>query len=600
MRLILTLILSILTTLSFAQQTDEQLGTQYFANKEYDKAAAIYEQLITKNPSSTYIYDNLLTCYIYLNQFDNAEKLAKKQQRRFSENYFYKVDVGYVYSKSGKPEKALKVYDELIKSMTGTDRQTTELANAFNKRNEHEYAKQVYLKGRKLNNNPYLYAINLAQLYSRNRDTKNVIEEYLNAISGNENLLDEVEEYLQLYLNEGADFDYLKLAVLRREKESKSSVYTEMLIWLYVQRKDYVNALVQAKALDKRFNEQGRRLIELAGLAMTNEKFQDARAIYNEVITQGKDKPLYLTARIGSLEAASRLAFSGATLSKEELFKLKGDYESFLKEEGRYEFTASVMRDLARLLVYQLHNDSEGIKLFNELLEMPRLNNRFKGECKLELGDIMVQKNEVWEAVLLYGQTDKEFLEDPLGQEAKFRNARLSYYIGEFDWARAQLDVLKTATSQLIANDALELSLLIQENAADSNDEPLLMFARADLLAFQHRGDEANKVLDSITRLYPRHSLDDDILYKRATIAIQSNQSEKSIELLNQLLKEYGTGVLGDNALFMMADITENKLGKKEEAKILFERFIQEYPGSFFLPEARKRFRELRGDNQGL
>ena len=581
----------------FAQQTDEQLATQYFGNGEYAKAADIYERLNSKNPSSMYFYDNLLQSYLNLKQFDDAEKLTKKQQRRFSENAFYKVDMYYVLKKSGNVEKANKYLDELFKPFKGTEGQTTELSNAFQKRNENDLAIQVYLKARKINNSNGMYAIQLAQLYAQKRDTKLVVDEYLNAIQNNPELIDDVEEYLQLYLQSNQDYDVLKLAVLKKEKEnSESGVFSDMLIWLYVQRKDFDNAFIQAKAMDKRNKEDGRRVYELGNMAMLNGNYTATLNIYQYIMQLGKDKPFYLASQVGSLEAKNKKILSSPTISQADLLSLENDYNVFLNQEGRNDFTASTMRDLARFEAYQLHQFDKSIALFKELIDMPRLNYRLKAECKLELGDIYVLKNEVWDAILLYGQVDKDFLEDPLGQEAKFRNARLSYYIGEFEWARAQLDVLKTATSQLIANDALELSLMIQDNTQDSIEEPLLLFAKADLNYFQNKMDVATQLLDSINLLFPKHTLDDDILFKRAQIAEKAGAYDKSISYLDQLVKEYGSGVLGDNALFMMADIIENKLHDKQRALKLYEQFIEQYPGSFYSTEVRRRFRSLRGD----
>jgi tetratricopeptide (TPR) repeat protein len=227
---------------------------------------------------------------------------------------------------------------------------------------------------------------------------------------------------------------------------------------------------------------------------------------------------------------------------------------------------------------------------------MPRLDNRFKSECKLDLGDIYVLKGEVWEAMLLYGQVDKEFLEDPLGQEAKFRNAKLSYYLGEFDWARAQLDVLKTATTQLIANNAIELSLQIQDNTIDSNEEPMRWFARADLFYFQNRLADALVVLDSINLVYPKHELADDVVFKRAEIAIKQKNYTLAAQLFEQVYNEHGSGILGDNALYTLAQLNESKLNNLEQARKQYELFIEKYPGSFFLNDVRKSYRALRGD----
>jgi outer membrane protein assembly factor BamD (BamD/ComL family) len=314
------------------------------------------------------------------------------------------------------------------------------------------------------------------------------------------------------------------------------------------------------------------------------------------VAAQGKERPLYLNARIGMLDARNRKLLAGNDFTDADLKLLEKEYQDFLTEFGRTPFSAPVLRDLARLQAYHLNDYQSAIAALSELTGMQRLDPKFRAECKLELGDIYVLKGDEWEAMLLFGQVDKDYKEDPLGQEAKFRNARLSYYLGEFAWARAQLDVLKTATTQLIANNAIELSLIIQDNTVDSNEEPLRLFAKADLNYFQNRTDVALRILDSINLLYPRHSLDDDILFKRAQIAYKRKDYTSAINYLTQLLKENGTDILGDNALFMLAGIREKKLNDKAGAMALYEEFLERFPGSFFTTEARKRFRMLRGD----
>jgi hypothetical protein len=329
---------------------------------------------------------------------------------------------------------------------------------------------------------------------------------------------------VQLYLDKDTDYELLKQTLLKKSKDFPANeLYSEMLIWLYVQRKDFDNALVQTRAIDKRQRKQGQRILLLADLAVANQKYDAADKAYNEVLLLGNDKPFYINAKLGILHARNQKIFYSGNLTPLDLTALETEYNNFLKEFGRYPFTAQSIRELAHIQAYYLYKYPEAINNYNELINMARLDNRFKAECKLDLGDIYVLKGEEWEAMLLYGQVDKEFLEDPLGQEAKFRNAKLSYYLGEFEWARAQLDVLKTATTQLIANNAIELSLQIQDNTIDSNEEPMRWFARADLYLFQNRITDATRVLDSIEQIYPKHELTDDVTYKRAEIAIKSD-----------------------------------------------------------------------------
>lgn len=587
------------TFLSFSalgQGVEEQLASQYMSNKEYDKAADVYEKLLSKNPGSGYYYDNLLQCYFNLNQYSEAEKLTKKQQRRFSNNYYFKVDEGYVFQVEKLTPTAHAIWDKLLNDVNGDPQQAEFLASAFQKRKETKYAIFTFERARKKANSPALFCYQLARLYADERETLKMTSEYLTVLQANPMMLEDIQGLLQLYLVKNEDYEIVKAAILKKYKEQPENEYiSELLVWLYVQRKDFTSAFMQVKALDRRFKEEGQRVFQLANIAVQNDAYDDAALMYQYIIGLGKDKTNYMNARIGILNTQHKKAIRN-TVSIDVLKLLENDYLTFLTEFGRYYFTASVIRDLARLEAYYLNDYTKAISLFQELLEMPRLDNQFKANCKLELGDIYILKAEEWDAMLLFGQVDKDFKEDPLGQEAKFRNARLSYYMGEFEWARAQLDVLKTATTQLIANNALELSLLIQDNTIDSNEAPLLLFAKADLYYYQNKTNEALTLLDSLEKEFPRHSLADDILMKRAEISYKNKNYLQSANLLNQLLKEHGSDILGDNALFMLAQLTEEKLNDRAGALKLYEQFLDQYPGSFFIVEVRKRYRILRGD----
>ncbi len=583
--------------LLFGQQ-EEQLAAQYLSNKEYDKAADIYDRLYNKGNRSMYIYSNLLSCYFQLNKPEEAEQLVKKQQRKFEQNAYYKVDLGYVYEYFNKKDKAEKVYNEIVQRLINSQEVVSETANAFRKRDKIDYALLVYKKARKMSGTDWLYALEMAQLYADKRETDLMLEEYLAALKQDTRMIEDVQGFLQLYLDNDADYNKFKQVLLKKVREFPASeLYTEMLVWLYVQRKEFDAALLQVKAIDKRNKERGQRLIQLADLAYANASFDAAIKVYNEVVLLGNDLPYFITAKEGLIKTRAKKLFSIGKFEQADLLALEREYEMYLTEFGRYAFTASAIKELASLRAYYLNKNDAAINNLNELINMPRLDDKFKAECKLELADILILKGEVWDAMLLYGQVDKDYLEDPLGQEAKFRNAKLSYYLGEFEWARAQLDVLKTATTQLIANNAIELSLTIQDNTIDSNEEPLRWFARADLYYFRNRLTESLSTLDSITKAYPKHELIDDIIFKRAQIALKEKNYNQVKTLLEQLVKEHGSGILGDNALFMLADLHETKFSDKEAAKKYYEQFIETYPGSFYLTEVRKRFRALRGDS---
>ena len=255
------------------------------------------------------------------------------------------------------------------------------------------------------------------------------------------------------------------------------------------------------------------------------------------------------------------------------------------------------MRELALLEAYYIHDMTAAISILNEAINLPNLPRKVKNEIKLDLGDFYVLDGDVWEATLIYAQVDKEEKDSPLGEDARYRNARLSYYKGEFEWAQAQLGILKGATTELIANNALELSVFIQDNLGlDTTTATMQMFANAELLHLQNKDEAALIKLDSILYRYPGHALSDDVLFKKASIAFENRNYEVAVALLKNLLQSHGDDILADNATFMLGDIYENKFNNPEMAMEYYKKIITDYSGSVLMVEARKRFRILRGD----
>ncbi len=593
---ILLVLLLAFGNITFAQNKDEQLAAQFFSNAEYDKAADLYEKLLNKNINSFYFYDNLLQSLIKLKRLDDAESLCKKMFRKTNSPYF-SVDIGFIHTLNNKPDKATKQFDEVVKKLIPNQDKIQETANAFEKRNEIDYAIKTYTNGRKLLGYNAVFNNELAALYAKTKQMQLMIDEYLSSVEQNPVNSEEIQGLLQNNIQLPTDFELLKNSLIKKIKaNTQTDAFYEMLIWFYVQRKDFDNALIQAKAMDKRLKEEGRKMMDLGYLAISNEKYDAAIKLFNEVVLLGNNKAYYLAAKLGVLEASNKKLLSNANLSLLDLQNLEKTYLAFLTENGKTYYTAPSMRDLAKLYAFYLNDIDKAINCLNEILTLPGLETYFTAECKLELGDLYVIKGQQWDAMLLYGQVDKDFLEHPLGQEAKLRNARLSFYLGEFEWAKAQLDILKTATTQLIANNALELSLLIQDNTVDSNEDALKLFARADLSYQQNKFTEAFQTLDSIILLFPKHALTDDIAFKKGQIYAKQKKYEEAIKQYNIVINEYGSDILGDNALLNLALIYDKNLNNPAEAKKQYEKFIETYGSSIFINEVRKRYRQLRGD----
>ena len=582
-------------------QENEKLAFQYYSDKDYEKALELFHDLYDKQPTQHH-YTYYLYCLTALNKFNEAEKLIKSRIKDEPGSYKYQVDLGYVYLQSDKPEKATKSFDELIENMGPNKANINEIANAFLNRQLYDYAIKTYLKGRELLKHTENFNSELALVYEMSGNYNSMIEEYLDLLGQDPSQLDLVQNRFQNILNKDIDDkigDELRIALLKRsQRNPENRNYGEMLLWLSVQRKDFEFALVQAKSLDTRFNEGGMLVFSVANLSLSNKDYAVAIEAFNYLVKKGPSNSYYTGSLTGILKAKFQQITEGYNFKIKDLHSLKQEYISALDELGRNAKTVILMRDLAHLQAFYLNELDDSKKLLEEAINIPGVPEDVKAGIKLELGDIYLFVGEVWDASLLYSQVEKALKNDPIGQEAKFRNARLSYYIGEFGWAKAQLDVLKAATSKFIANDAMELSLLISDNIdPDSTYTGLKLYSHADLLIYRGQDSLAMVTLDSIKMLGLSHPLDDEVLYSKAGIYIRKKDYLKADSVLDKIVRDYKYDILADNALFKRAELQASVLNNKEKAMALYEQLIKDYSGSLFTTEARKRFRQLRGDN---
>ncbi len=576
------------------------MAAQYYHNKEYDKAIVYYEKLFQRQPLSPF-YTYYLSCMIELKDFKKAEKIVKRMIKTFPDSPSYQVDLGMVYRAGGDNGKAKGQFENCIKKLESNEEQIFGLAKAFIGIKEPDYAIETYLKGRKLMKGFYTFSFELAEVYGQKGDLVAMTNEYLDVLEVNEAYLQSVQNSLQLSFSKDADAkknEVFRTELLKRiQKNPDKTIYSELLIWMLLQQKEYDAAFTQAKALDKRKKEEGTRIMALAQVFITNESYDMAIKAYQYVISKGASGFYYVNARIDLLGAMYKKVTFMNNYSQPELDELEKNYQATITELGKSANTVGLLKNLAHLQAFYQHRIEPAVNLLEEAIELPGLSPGTQAECKLELGDILLMSGDIWEASLKFSQVEKSFKHDPLGQEAKFRNARISYYTGDFKWAQAQLDVLKGATSKLIANDAMDLSLLITDNSTlDTNTVPLLMFAQADLLAFQNKDAEAIAKLDSIETMFKGHSLLDDILFKKYQIAFRKGKYQEAAGFLQDLVAKYWFDVLGDDATFLLAELTETKLNNADKAKELYESVLTKFPGSLYVVEARKRYRRLRGD----
>jgi tetratricopeptide (TPR) repeat protein len=595
---ILTLFICLLISVAklYAQNTDLQLAQQFSANGEEQKALEIYAKLYKQN-NETY-FANYLNSLITLKKLDEAEAITKRIAKKHATDYQYDIALARVYREEGKMDKAESVYNDLLKNLPGDYNSIASLATQFYQSENADLAIKIFLQGRKNLHNEQAFTMELISLYRYKHEKTALINEYLNFLPINPGYINAAENTLSSVLEGAADYDQLKTELLKRiQQNPQQMIYAELLTWQYLQQKDFEQALNQALALSRRRNDDGSSIFELCQTLTANSAYDEAIRGYEYLITKGnKDQQMYVSAKV-ELINTKNLKITSGKYTQTDLLGLEKDYQDLLIEFGRTSSTAFAMQKLARLQAFKLHKLNDAQKLLEEIIKLPGLNSGMLASCKLDLGDVYVINNQPWEATLIYSQIEKSGVDVSITQDAKLRNAKLAYYTGDFTWAKGQLDVLKAATTQLIANDALNLSLLIKDNIAeDSTGAALKIYARADLWIFKEQPEQAVKTLDSIDKKFPNNSLADDILMAKARILIQQKDYAGAVPLLSSIAENHKFDLWADDAVFMLGDIYENYLQDKEKAKTYYQKIITDYPGSLYINEARKRFRILRGD----
>jgi len=580
--------------------TDEQLAAQYFQQGDFAKAVLYYERLYRQQPTD-YYYEQLLKSHLGANDTDSAQKLVKERMRRNGDDPRYPIDLGRVLELGGDAERAQKEYDRALKMLRGDQAGVRSVANAFIGYNKLDLALQAYERGQRLPQEGMSHHFEIANLHGMKGDTPRMVSAYMDLLTANEAYVQAVQNALSRHLDfdqADARTEVLRTELLRRiQRDPSRTIFQELLIWMLVQQKDLEAAFVQSKALDKRLDEGGARLMDLARIALANKEHGIAFRCYDYVIALGRNDANYFTARTGAVSARYAQLTEQPEPAAEALEDLDRRMASTIEEMGLNKGTLPLLRERAHLKAYYMERPQEGMALLEEALALPGLDAKTKGEVKLELGDIHLISGDIWEASLLYSQVDLDFKHDLLGHEARLRNAKVSFYTGDFLWAQAQLGVLKASTSKLIANDAMELSLRITDNlGVDSNAVPLSFFARAELLRVQHLYDRALLTIDSLDREFPQHSLGDDALYERYRIAMARHRYAEAAQHLEKVIELYPIDILVDNALLDLGRLYEERLQDPEKAKARYEKLLFEHTGSIFVPEARARYRKLRGD----
>ena len=570
---------------------NEQLALQYFDDGEFEKALTIFEENLQKQPSNYFFFQKIIECRQQLKQYDKAEEVILKRKEKYNQPILL-VELGYNYQLQKNEIEAKKQYDLALLEVEKQANHAYQVASSFEKKVLLDWAIKTYETAQKVNPNlNFDYQTALLQGQLGNLDL--MLEKLLDYGYKNQENTALVQNQLSRYLmddTEGTFADAIKKSLLLKTQKSQDVYWNQSLSWLFVQQKEYGKAFVQEKAVYKRNPESFYNIVTLARLAIEEKQNEDATTILTFVLENTQDLELQMQAHhfLLSMEIESALQKEYATID----LKL----QDLLKKYGISPYSLDLQILSAHFKTFYLNQSKLGIELLQNALKLP-LNLREQAEVKMELADIMVYDEKFNQAILYYAQVEDNMKNDVLAHEASLKLAKANFYKKDFDWTLQQVKNLKQSSSLLIANDAVELFLLIQDNSIeDSLRVALQAYAKADLQLYQKKNEEALQSFLTILEKHKGESIEDETLLKIADIYYQKKDYLKALSYYQNILDNHKEGIYIDEALFFSAEIYRKHLLDNEKAKPLYEKMVLEHPDSLYYTESRKQYRTLRGD----
>ena len=582
------------------RQIDEKLAREFYYKKDYEKARDIFKNLYDNFDNVQY-FTQYADCLILMGDYETAEKAYKSFLKKNPKHWKSHVDLACVYYKQGDPDKATKYLNKVLKDIPENKNTIIEISNQLRNRGFNETAISLFNKAAKNPNIDYGFYLEKAYTYNSMLDFENATECYLLYLKEKPDQYDMVRNRFRMMLmydiNGNVD-DVIRMALLRKtQEEPDNEEFSALLMWYSLQQQDYELALTLLKALDKRGKgDYENDILNIAQIANDNRQYDISIDAYNYILKKQNEGVFYVSATIGLIEAEYAKATAESNNDKSFYEHLSSRIDDALAKIGYSKETVPLMIVQADILAFKLNRCDDAKALISNALEM-NLSQRDKAELKMKLADIYLFTDEVWEATLLYSQVEKSMKNEPVAHEARFRNAQLRYFIGEFEWAQAALKILKSATSKLVANDAMTLSLTISDNL-EYDTIGLKRIAKADYYIYQHRYELANQMLDSVVAYNPNEVSLPNVLYRKAKIAMNAGDYQLADSLYRRVYEGYADSYIADEALVEDAMLLENQLDRKEDAMECYSKLFDYYTASVYVAQARKSYRRLRDEQK--
>ena len=589
MKKVILILIVLFTFPVFAQ--NEQLAQNYFDKGDFEKALISFEDLLKSQPGNAFYFQKQIECLQQLSQFDKAEKGIQDRLDKYKQPNLI-IELGFNFQLKKDQEKAQKNYEKALEKIKDNVSNVYQIAATFEKRVLLDYALRAYQMAIEIE--PKMnFNIQMAILHGQMGNTDLMIETFLNEAVTNPQNSPMIQSQLSYFMNDNSSETFvlsLKKALLTRAQKDQNIFWNQYLSWFFVQQKEYGKAFIQEKAIYKREPESLSNIVNLSQMAIEEHEPETAKEILTFVLENTQDTDLKIKANV----LLMNMKIENAT--EKDYPILTSEIEILVKQFGVSPYSLSLQILQAHFTAFYLKNPEQGKAILKTALALP-LNKYQQADLKMELADIFLFEEKFNQASIYYSQIEEDLKSDEVGHEASLKAAKTSYFKTDFEWALKQFKALKSASTQLIANDALELFLLINDNTvADSTQVALKKFARGDYLLYQNKTQEALAQFQAILKENKGNEIESVTLFRLGKTHEKLGDFASALVQYQEIIDRHSEGIYIDEALYFSAEIYKKQLKDIEKAKALYEKILFKHEDSIYFIDARKKYRQLRGD----
>jgi tetratricopeptide (TPR) repeat protein len=575
----------------FAFAQNEQLAQYYYDKGDFEKAKISYEELLENLPQNTQYFLRTIDCYQQLQQYDVAEKAIQTRLNKYKQGNLL-VELGYNFQLQKNDVKAKGYYEQALDRIKKNPNEVYSISNSFERKVLLEYALKSYQTATESEAN-FNFNYQIGLLYGQLGNQEMMINTFLNEAYANPQNSIQIQNQLSRFMVDEGDANFseiLRKALIIRAQKNQDLFWNHYLSWFYTQQKEFEKAFIQEKAIYKRNPESLSNIVNLGQLAIEEDNQEAAKEILGFVLENTKDLELLIQANSYLIKMKIEKA------QEKEYAVINMELEGLLKQFEISPFTLSLQLIQAHFVAFNLKKPEEGKAIIKKSLEL-QLNDYEVAQAKMELADILLYEEKFNQALIYYSQIELDLKNDIVAHEASLKAAKTSYFKTDFIWALKQFKELKSANTQLIANDALEYFLLINDNTvADSTQTALKQFAKGDYLLYQNRNQEAVTQFQTILKNYKGQEIEAVTLLRLGKIYEKLGDFTLALSQYQTIIDKHSDGIYIDEALYFSAEIYNKKVQQPEKAKPLYEKIIFSHEDSIYFVEARKKYRQLRGD----